>query len=127
MQNTIDMDLTHFTSDTLRSLLNLTEAKEELLRAIQEVENDIAKLFTGSGSSVVATKGKKRGRKPKTVKATAKVKAPNPAKPEKKKRNVSPEVRAKMAAMMKARWEAKRVAASAVGGETPTRVEGGQP
>ena len=36
------MSLTHITSQSLRHLLSLTEKKEQFLKGIEEVENEIA-------------------------------------------------------------------------------------
>ena len=47
------MDISHITSQSLRSLLSLTEKKDELLQGIEEVENEIAKALKGAATSVV--------------------------------------------------------------------------
>ena len=47
------MDPKHITSHSLRSLLSLTEKKEQLLNGIEEVENEIAKALKGAATSVV--------------------------------------------------------------------------
>ena len=47
------MSLTHITSQSLRHLLSLTERKEQFLKDIVEVENEIAKALKGAATSVV--------------------------------------------------------------------------
>jgi len=175
------MNIKHITSDSLRRLLSLTDKKEQLIKSIQEVENEIAKSLRGAATTVVEaaeavvpTKpaGKKRGGKKSkktgglkdrvlalletagdqglrvkeiaaklgsspgnisvwfsttgkkltdkiepgryAVKGSASkpVKAGKPAKA-KKKSKMSPEGRAKIAAMMKARWAARRAGTAA--------------
>ena len=71
------MDPKHITSHSLRNLLSLTEKKEQFLKGIEEVENEIAKALSGAKASVVKAteaitkparaKGKK-GRKTKASK-----------------------------------------------------------
>ncbi|MFZ4597092.1 MAG: hypothetical protein ACOYNN_00465 [Terrimicrobiaceae bacterium] len=193
------MEIKHITSDSLRRLLSLTEKKDQLIKAVADVENEIVKTLKGAGSTAVSVAKSvnpfsgpvkaKAGRKAKTSKSsksapagslkdrildlldaagaeglrvkeiaeklgaktgnisvwfsttgkkvtskvepgryakkdtaktvaspassrTAKVakpaKAVKPAKPAKKKRNLSPEARAKLAASMKARWAARK-------------------
>jgi len=47
------MDPKHITSQSLRHLLSLTEKKEQFLKGIEEVENEIAKTLAGAKASVV--------------------------------------------------------------------------
>ncbi len=47
------MDPKHITSHSLRSLLSLTEKKEQLLKDIEEVENEIAKALKGAATTAV--------------------------------------------------------------------------
>jgi molybdopterin-guanine dinucleotide biosynthesis protein len=79
---------------------------------IAEIDAEITKLQQARTilSKSAAPAAKKRGRPAVAVKAAAKpVKAT--AKPVKKKRNLSPEGRARMAAAAKARWAAVKAAA----------------
>lgn len=70
------MEFKHITSQSLRRLLSLTEKKEQLIKGIQDVENEIAKTISGAAASVVkavesVTPDKpkaRRSRKPKAVK-----------------------------------------------------------
>jgi hypothetical protein len=47
------MSFKHITSQSLRHLLTLTEKKEQYLKGIEEVENEIAKALKGASTSVV--------------------------------------------------------------------------
>lgn len=47
------MSLTHITSHSIRHLLSLTEKKEQFLKGIEDVENEIAKALKGAATSVV--------------------------------------------------------------------------
>ena len=47
------MNIKHITSDSLRRLLSLTDKKEQLIKGIQEVENEIAKTLRGAATAVV--------------------------------------------------------------------------
>ncbi len=174
------MNIKHITSDSLRRLLSLTDKKEQLIKGIQEVENEIAKTLRGAATAVVEVaeavvpekSATKKGRRKKSRKSgglkdrvlslletagdqglrvkeiaeklgstpgnisvwfsttgkklTSKIepgryaikgsaskstKASKPAK-KKKKSKMSPEGRAKIAAMMKARWAARRAGSS---------------
>ncbi|MEI6032827.1 MAG: lysozyme inhibitor LprI family protein [Verrucomicrobiae bacterium] len=49
------MDIKHLTSDTLRNLLRITSKKEELIKAVADIENEIAKAIIGAVTSVVET------------------------------------------------------------------------
>ena len=108
------MDIKHITSDTLRSLLSITSKKEQLIKAVADIENEIAKVIKGAATSVVETaesitpskaarRREKRSRKTKTTKVSKK-----PAKAKKQKSGLTPEGRAKLAANMKARWAARK-------------------
>jgi hypothetical protein len=58
------MNLTHITSQSLRRLLSLTDKKEQLLKSIEDVENEINKAFGGTETAVVkAVKPPKARRK----------------------------------------------------------------
>jgi len=97
------MNIKHITSESLRRLLTLTEKKDQLIKAVTDVENEIANALSGAATTVsdfveVLAPGK----------ATTKNSKPAAAKSAKKKRQISPESRAKMAAAAKARWASKR-------------------
>jgi len=47
------MSFKHITSQSLRHLLTLTEKKEQFLKGLEEVENEIAKALKGASTSVV--------------------------------------------------------------------------
>jgi hypothetical protein len=108
------MDIKHITSDTLRSLLSITSKKEQLIQAVADIENEIAKVLKGTVTSVVETAeaitpskpAKRRKKRAKKAKATKVAKKPDKSK--KRKSSLTPEGRAKLAANMKARWAAKR-------------------
>jgi len=121
------MDIKHITSDTLRSLLSITSKKEQLIKAVADIENEIAKALKNAATSVVdvaeavtpfkpakrkkrsrkakATKPAKRKKRSKNAKATKAAKKPAKAK---KKSGITPEGRARLAANMKARWAARK-------------------
>jgi len=191
------MEIKHITSDSLRRLLSLTEKKELLIKAVTDVENEIASALKGAGTAAAkavnavtpfapvkkakpakkskaskpakagrsgglkdqilalldsagaeglrvkhiaeklgvkaanvsvwfsttgkkittkvepgryAKKGAAKSAAPAAKVTVAPVKAAASAKPaKKKKRNLSPEVRAKLASAMKARWAAKKM------------------
>jgi len=76
------MDIKHITSDSLRSLLSITSKKEQLIKAVADIENEIAKTLKGAATSVVdaaeavtpfkpakKAKGKKAGKKSKASKS----------------------------------------------------------
>ena len=103
-----NMDFKHLTSDTLRSLLSITSKKEQLIKAVADIETEIAKMLKWPVADVVAPsklakKSQKRSKKAKSNKAAKK-----PAKSKKRKSGLTPEGRAKLAANMKARWAARR-------------------
>lgn len=47
------MDIKHITSDSLRRLLSLTTKKEQLIKAVSDVENQIAKTLKGAATTAV--------------------------------------------------------------------------
>ena len=105
------MDIKHLTRDTLRSLLSITSKKEQMIKAVADIENEIAKVITGAVTSVVGTAGAVTPSKPakRRKKRSKKAKvAKKPAKSKKRKSGLTPEGRAKLAANMKARWAAKK-------------------
>jgi sugar phosphate isomerase/epimerase len=81
------------TSDTI-------QRASEILRQIESLQAELAGLFSG-GRVVVATP-KRRGRPPGSGKAAAAALAPEGA--PKKRRKMSAEARARIAAAAKARW-----------------------
>ena len=104
------MDIKHLTSDTLRSLLSITSKKEQLIKAVADIENEIAKVIkwpaaspAEAGTPSKPAKRKKRSKKAKATKISKK-----PAKSKKRKSGLTPEGRAKLAANMKARWAARK-------------------
>jgi hypothetical protein len=107
------MDIKHLTSDTLRSLLSITSKKEQLIKAVADIENEIAKALKWPVISVAdASKPVKRKKRSKKTKATKIAK--KPAKSKKRKSGLTPEGRAKLAANMKARWAARKAGKPAV-------------
>lgn len=129
------MNLTHITSYSIRHLLNLTEKKEQFLKGIEEVENEIAKALKGAATSFVeaaeaVTPFKpakkvigKKSRKAKSIKIAKK-----PAKLKKRKSGLTPEGRAKLAANMKARWAARKAGkpSANVGRSVKKKLKAGQ-
>ena len=47
------MSITHITSHSIRRLLTLTEKKEEFLKGLEEIENEISKTLKGAATSAV--------------------------------------------------------------------------
>ena len=47
------MDIKHITSDSLRRLLSLTTKKEQLIKAVSDVENEIARALKGAATTAV--------------------------------------------------------------------------
>jgi len=47
------MDIKHITSDFLRQLLSLTDKKEQLIRAVSDLESEIAKTLRGAATTAV--------------------------------------------------------------------------
>jgi hypothetical protein len=97
------MDIKHITSDSLRRLLSLTEKKDQLIKAVTDVENEIVRVISGAATTVADVvesvspgKAPKQGAKPAA------------AKPAKKKRTMSAAGRARISAATKARWAARR-------------------
>jgi hypothetical protein len=109
------MDIKHITSQSILSLLSLTEKKEELLQGIEEVHAEIIRTLKGGVVGVVEiitsqpaiARPAPAAKKPVAV---APIKTVKPAKA--KKRTMSPEGRARVAAAMKARWAARRAGKS---------------
>jgi len=97
------MDIKHITSDTLRSLLGLTDKKDQLIKSIEEVENEIGKAF--KGVATMALDVVEDIVPPKHAKKSAR---PAVAKPVKRKRTMSREGRARISAAAKARWAARK-------------------
>lgn len=62
------MDYKHITSDTLRRLLELTEKKDQLIKAVEVVENEIAKAISGAATTAVDVAEAVTPFKPKAVK-----------------------------------------------------------
>jgi hypothetical protein len=105
----IGMDIKHITSDTLRSLLGITSKKEDLIKAVADIENEIAKVIKGAVTSVVdVAEAVTPSKQEKTKERTKKSKATKKPAAAKKKTGLTPEGRAKLAASMKARWAAKK-------------------
>ena len=102
------MDIKHLTSDTLRSLLSITSKKEQLINAVADIENEIAKVIKWPAISDTVTPSKPARRKKRSTKAKATKAAKKPAKSKKRKSGLTPEGRAKLAANMKARWAARK-------------------
>jgi hypothetical protein len=102
------MDITHITSDSLRRILGLTEKKDQLISAIADVENQLVSVF-----EAVSAKTSEAVKSLAPAKAAKKSPKPAASKPAKKKRNISPEGRAKMAQAAKARWAARRAGKTA--------------
>ena len=72
------MDPKHITSQSLRHLLALTEKKEQFLKGIEEVENEIAKTLAGAKATVVKAAVAITASKPARKKAGKKAKAGKP-------------------------------------------------
>ena len=71
------MDIKHITSDSLRRLLSLTDKKAQLIKAVSEVEDQIAKALKGAATATVEVaeavtpfKPAKKGKKAKKTKGT---------------------------------------------------------
>ena len=71
------MDIKHITSDSLRRLLSLTTKKEQLIKAVSDVENEIASALKGAATTAVEVaeavtpfkpKKKPKGSKPGSLK-----------------------------------------------------------
>ncbi len=108
------MDISHITSHSLRSLLSLTERKDELLQGIEEVHAEIIRTLKGGVVGVVEiiTSQPAIARPAPAAKpvAVAPMKTVKP--PKAKKRTMSLEGRARISAATKARWAARRAAKS---------------
>ena len=85
------MDIKHLTSDTLRSLLSITSKKEDLIKAVADIENEIAKALKGAVASVVETAEAVTPSKPakKRKKRNKKAKLTKPAKSKKRKSGIT--------------------------------------
>ena len=110
-----NMDISHITSQSLRSLLSLTEKKDELLQGIEEVHAEIIRTLKGGVVGVVEiiksqTATPRSASAAKTAVAAAPVKTDKPAKA---KRTMSAEGRARISAATKARWAARRAGKAA--------------
>jgi len=107
------MDITHITSHSLRSLLSLTERKDELLQGIDEVHAEIIRTLKGGVVGVVEilTSQPAIARPAPAAKPVA-VAPMKTVKPAKAKRTMSPEARARISAATKARWAARRAGKS---------------
>jgi hypothetical protein len=68
------MDIKHITSDSLRRLLSLTDKKDQLIKAVADVENQIARTLKGAASTTQevaeAVTPFKKARKSKKAKAS---------------------------------------------------------
>jgi len=108
------MNISHITSQSLRSLLSLTEKKDELLQGIEEVHAEIIRTLKGGVVGVVeiVTSQPAISRPAPAAKpgAVAPMKTVKP--PKAKKRTMSPEGRARISAATKARWAARRAGKS---------------
>ena len=68
------MDIKHITSDSLRRLLSLTDKKAQLIKAVSDVEDQIAKALQGAATTTrevveaVTPKSVKKGKKRKKSK-----------------------------------------------------------
>ena len=110
------MDISHITSQSLRSLLSLTEKKDELLKGIEEVHAEIIRTLKGGvvgvveiiKSSPAIARPAPAAKTPVAVAPVKTVKAPKA-----KKRTMSAEGRARISAATKARWAARRAGKAA--------------
>ena len=102
------MDISHITSRSLLHLLSLAEKKDALIKALEEVNTEIARTIRGGAVSVVAALEVVKPAQPKAAAKPAK-----PAKPA-KKREISPEGRARIGTAAKARWAARRASKATV-------------
>jgi len=107
------MDISHITSQSLRSLLSLTEKKDELLQGIEEVHAEIIRTLKGGVVEII----KSQTATPRSASAAKTPVAVAPAKtvkaPKAKKRTMSAEGRARISAATKARWAARRAGKAA--------------
>ncbi len=49
------MDISHITSESLKHLLDLTERKNDLIKAVEDIENQIASTLKGTAKTVSST------------------------------------------------------------------------
>ena len=110
------MDISHITSQSLRSLLSLTEKKDELLQGIEEVHAEIIRTLKGGVVGVVEII-KSQTATPRSASAAKTPVAVAPIKivkaPKAKKRTMSAEGRARISAATEARWAARRAGKAA--------------
>jgi hypothetical protein len=74
------MSISTFTSDTLRSLVKLTEKKDSLVSQISKIESEISSFLTGKPAPVKMAKAVPTKKAPKTKKAAVATKAPKASK-----------------------------------------------
>jgi len=119
----LNMDIKHITSDTLRSLLSITSKKDQLIKAVADIETEIAKALKWPITSVadVVTHSKPAKRKKRSKKTKATNASKKPAKLKKRKIGLTPEGRAKLAANMKARWAARKAGKPAAKAGKPAK------
>ena len=124
------MDISLINSQSLLHLLGLTEKKEEILGILEQIDAEIVRTLRGGMVSVgVFEVAQAPAIVPPVPAASLQAKAPGkPAKRAKKsksgkKSGMSPEGRAKMAAMMKARWAARRAGKPAVVAAKPAKAK----
>jgi hypothetical protein len=106
------MDIKHITSDTLRSLLGLTDKKDQLIKAVAGVEDELAKALKSITTTALhAVESVSPGKSTKPAKKKRKMSRKTSArKSVKSKRTMSAEGRARISAATKARWAARRAA-----------------
>ncbi|MEI6072115.1 MAG: hypothetical protein WCS31_10005 [Verrucomicrobiae bacterium] len=110
------MDLSLINSQSLLHLLSLSEKKEEILQVIAEINAEIVRTLKGGISvevvNVVPASRPALAAPAQMLNKPSAAPKKSPAKPAKAKKRskMSPEGRAKIAAMMKARWAARRAA-----------------
>jgi hypothetical protein len=66
------MDVTHITSNSLRRILGLTERKDALIQLVGEVENEIARVLTGSTTAPAQSPAKAKAAKKRKPASTTK-------------------------------------------------------
>jgi len=100
------MDISHITSQSLRTLLALTEKKGQLIKGIEELENEIGKVIKDVAKSAidVVAPFMPKASAPARSKPASKAKAAR----KRSKRKMSPAGRARISAAAKARWAKRR-------------------